>query len=362
MPKRFQQGSIKKRKLAGGTIWVGQYREGGTRRNVKLGMVSKMTKDDAKRKLAEILQPINSTKEQISPSMVFGDFIRDRYFPFARGKWKASTRSTTQDRIRFHIIEEFDKQQIGSLTSESLQMFLNKKAESGLSRSMVSHLRFDLNAIFKYAEAHKACPINPAKILYTPRGCQKKSESRTMTKEEVQKMLASLCVRERLIVKFALLAGMRPGEIFALKVADVSQGFADIQWRVYRGVIDTPKTENSIREAALPETLMEDLKLWVESVNPEGWLFPSESETPLSRDNVWRRNIRPALTTVGLGWVNFQVLRRTATTFMANADIDVTVRAKQQGNTPEVNELVYRQVPLEKKQAAVTALESALIH
>jgi integrase len=107
---------------------------------------------------------------------------------------------------------------------------------------------------------------------------------------------------------------------------------------------------------------MEDLKLWVESVNPEGWLFPSESETPLSRDNVWRRNIRPALTTVGLGWVNFQVLRRTATTFMANADIDVTVRAKQQGNTPEVNELVYRQVPLEKKQAAVTALESALIH
>jgi integrase len=183
-----------------------------------------------------------------------------------------------------------------------------------------------------------------------------------MTKEEITTMFSSLPLRERLIVKFALLVGMRPGEIFALKVQDIQQGHADIQRGIYRGVIDSPKTKNSIREAGLPKGLKADLAAWLEIVSRDGWLFPSERDTPLSRDNVWRRNIKPKLNGVGLGWVNFQILRRSATTLMAELKIDVKVRAEQQGHTPDVNELIYRQVRLSEKQEAVAALESALLN
>jgi hypothetical protein len=51
---------------------------------------------------------------------------------------------------------------------------------------------------------------------------------------------------------------MRPGEIFGLTVKAVTHGYADIRQRVYRGVIDTPKTDNSIREVGLPPGLKED--------------------------------------------------------------------------------------------------------
>lgn len=40
-------------------------------------------------------------------------------------------------------------------------------------------------------------------------------------------------------------------------------------------------------------------------------MFPSERGTSLSRDNPLRRNLQKKLEKISLGWVNFQVLRRT---------------------------------------------------
>ncbi len=76
-----------------------------------------------------------------------------------------------------------------------------------------------------------------------------------MTLEEVKKTCAISSLRERLIVKFAVLAGMRPGEIFGLRRGHIGQTHADVCQRVYRGDIDTPKTVKSVRKVALPEGL-----------------------------------------------------------------------------------------------------------
>jgi hypothetical protein len=48
---------------------------------------------------------------------------------------------------------------------------------------------------------------------------------------------------------------MRPGEIFALTWGKMKSTYANIRQRVYRGVIDSAKTEQSIRKAALAEGL-----------------------------------------------------------------------------------------------------------
>ena len=68
-------------------------------------------------------------------------------------------------------------------------------------------------------------------------------------------MFAVLDERERLIAKLAVLAGMRPGEIFALTWGRMAAKHADIRQRVYRRKLDTPKTDNSYRKAALSEGL-----------------------------------------------------------------------------------------------------------
>ena len=60
---------------------------------------------------------------------------------------------------------------------------------------------------------------------------------------------------------------------------------ADIQERIYRGKLDTPKTHKSIRVVVLAEKLIgEDLQEW-QATSPSGTeacLFPSENlDSPL---------------------------------------------------------------------------------
>lgn len=89
----------------------------------------------------------------------------------------------------------------------------------------------------------------------------------------------------------------------------------EIEQRLYRGKIDTPKRNQSRRSVALSQGLQSAIARWKSlSGDPgrESRVFPSETlKTPLSMDNCWRRWIAPRLKEAGLEWVNFQVTRRT---------------------------------------------------
>ncbi len=186
-----------------------------------------------------------------------------------------------------------------------------------MSASIVTHLRWDLRHIFRMAIAELA-RAQPGRIVVHSSSA-KSAAQRVATAEEVGQVFAALDLRERLILKLAGIAGLRPGEILGLKWVNLEAPHANIRQRVYRGVIDSPKSPKSIRRAALSGTLLTDVSEWralCVNTNPEAWVFPSERDTPLRKDNVWRR-IGPKLAAVGLGWVNFQVLRRSCSSLMS---------------------------------------------
>jgi hypothetical protein len=55
---------------------------------------------------------------------------------------------------------------------------------------------------------------------------------------------------------------MRPGEIFALTWGEMASTYVNIRRRVHRGVIDSPRTEQSFRKAALSEGLLHEMEEW----------------------------------------------------------------------------------------------------
>jgi integrase len=367
MRKRFQKGSVKK--SGNGRYWIGQWREDGPgekrrERTTVLGKTSTMTKSEAREKIAAILQPINSRAAQAANvNLTVKEFVETVYLPMYKPQWKRSTLMTNVDRINHHIVEAFGSRQMRMLTRKELQEFLDSKSE--LSFSTVDHLRWDLKQMFHVAVAEGLIIQNPAVLLFTPRECSRPTH-RTMTLEEVKKACAISSLRERLIVKLAVLAGMRPGEIFGLCRGHIAETHASVCQRVYRGDIDTPKTDKSVREAGFSEGLREDVAAWLASspdTGPDGWLFPSEkSNAPLAKDNVWRRHIGPKLKAIGLDWVNFQVLRRSHSSLMRARNVDPKVVADQLGHTVDVNLNVYTQTTVESRIEAVQQLESALIH
>jgi integrase len=363
MRRRYQKGSLQLRKQGGVWVWLGMWREGEHRRTKTLGQKSEMTKAEAKAVLDRILAPLNARQEPQTGKMQLGAYIRDVYYPFCRRKWKRSTRMTTEDRINHHIVPEVGDSALRSISRVVLQDLLDRKAADGLSFSVVTHLRWDLRHMFRIAVGEGFIERNPAELLFTPQAA-KRATQRVAAAEEIVRVFASVDLRERLILKLAGIAGMRPGEIFGLKWANLEPPFAEIRQRVYRGDIDSPKSPKSIRKAALGESLLLEIVQWralCVSTAPDAWVFPSEvGTTPLRKDNVWRRHIGPKLTAMGLGWINFQVLRRSCSSLLSDLGVDGKVVADQLGHTLDVNQNVYTRVGFDRQAEAVNRLDSAL--
>lgn len=359
MRKRYQKGSLSK--LNG--VWIAQWWEDGRRRKRTLGKVSQMAKAQAQTELAAILAPINSRRIVASPAFRFGDFVMQVYLPFYKRKWKISTAITNEDRLRYHLTSVYAERSLGGFTRDELQDFLDGKARAGLSYSVVAHLRWDLRQIYGMAVAEGFISRNPAELLFVPREA-KRSVARSMTIEEVRTLFFVLDLRERVIAGLAVIAGMRPGEIFGLVRGRLEPEYADVQQRVYRGEVDSPKTIHSRRWAALSDGLAKWIEQWLEFIpdkRPEAWVFPSERlTTPLARDNCWRRSFLPRLKPVGLQWADFQVMRRTHSCLSDHLGIDPQVRADQMGHSVDVNQNVYTKASLRRRKEAVQALETAL--
>src|SRR5579862_957744 len=128
--KRYQNGSLQvvsthgKRKM-----WILQYRDGGSKKYHTIGLYSKLSKSDAQERQAEFMKEVNArTASAPDPHITFGDFLEGVALPFLRSKWKGSTRDTTENRIRHHLLREFGKEKLESLALKRLQAFLTSKA------------------------------------------------------------------------------------------------------------------------------------------------------------------------------------------------------------------------------------------
>ena len=289
--------------------------------------------------------------------------MNNTYLPFYRRIWKHSSARCNGDRLRVHLEPIYSERTLGSFNRDELQTMLDEKASSGFSYSVVAHLRWDLRQILRMAVSEGHILRNPAELLFIPREA-KRPEHTAMSREEVQKCFAVLEQRERLIVKFAVLAGLRPGEIFGLKWGRLWGTHADIRQRVYRGEIDSPKTSNSVRKAALSAGLMAEIELWRAvslDASEDAWVFPSETgKTSLGRDNVWRRRIGPQLKAAGLGWVDFHMMRRTHSTLMNEIHDDPKLVADQLGQTVDVDQNVYTRASVARRKTAVDGLEGGV--
>lgn len=246
---------------------------------------------------------------------------------------------------------------------DQLQTYLDQKTAADLSSSTVGRLRWDLKQIFGMAVAEGYLTRNPATLLFIPKGVRQSVKTQ-MTAEQGGLLFSLLGGRELLIAKLAVLAGMRPGEIFALKWIHVREDHIVVEQRLHRGKIDSPKTTRSVRKVALPEGLQSLMKKWKNSSidsDPDTWVFPSERlSAPLAKDNCWRRHVAPKLAAVGLGWVNFQVMRRTHSSLMRDNNVDPKVVADQLGHSLDVNLNVYIQTSLSLRAQAVNTLESTV--
>jgi integrase len=322
-----------------------------------------MGKGEAESILSAILQPINSgVAREPKPVYTFEPFVDCVYLPFCRRSWKESTAGTSEQIVKTHLNSEFGKRLLHAIPRCELQDFLDRRA-LGLGSSVVKHVRWFLNAIFKLALSDGLVLSNPAAQLRIPKKCQPGRAMRPLTVEEVMGYLEVFGLRERLIARLSIFEGLRPGEIFALRWKAVRNDAIRVERRVYKRVLDTPKN-GKVREGTISDGTSELLKQWVQlaqDTSPEAFVFPSENlNTPLSPDNLWRRTMKPKLEKIGLEWATFQVLRKTNASLSKKAGVDPKVASDQRGHGVGVSLEVYTSSDMEQKHEAVNKLEAAV--
>jgi hypothetical protein len=115
---------------------------------------------------------------------------------------------------------------------------------------------------------------------------------------------------------------------------------------------------------AVPPRTASLLSDWMEKAvepKPEACVFAGETGQPLWRSSLLDDHIKAKLDPVGLGWVNFQVMRRTHASLGHHAKVDPKVAADQRGHGIGVALDIYTKSSIEDLAAAAKQLEESVL-
>jgi integrase len=166
-------------------------------------------------------------------------------------------------------------------------------------KTTLKHIKALGSAIFKLAVADEFIKVNPWHDVMIPDDAVESEKTPHYTLEEAEDIISSLVdhVDAQLVMALACFLGLRPGEIAAVQWPDFDtrNDLVHIRRSVVRGVVGTPKTPESLAPLPLLAQVKIPLKLWWEKCGKpkEGWVLPSENNTPVDLHNLVARVIRP---------------------------------------------------------------------
>jgi integrase len=270
------------------------------------------TQKDAQKVLAEKLNEINQGTYKELPKTTFKQFAEIWLKTYAEVNTKPSTFAGYQDIVRRLLIPSWGRRGVPDLTAGHLQRYLAERLNA-VSPKTVSNEIVVIKEMFKHAHRWGYIKSNPSEHLDRPK--IERPEIEILNPEEVERLLAKTTRPYRLAFLTDVFTGLRAGELWGLKWADIDLNALQINVKrsLWRGKFQTPKSKYSIRKVDIPEQLADALEKW-RSVCPQNEMdlvFPNTEGRVSCHDNVVKRHFLPALRRTGLRSVSFHSLRHT---------------------------------------------------
>lgn len=199
---------------------------------------------------------------------------------YMKNSLKQSTYISYEGYIRNHIKPAIGDVYLKDLSPRMLQLFYNYKNETeGLAPKTIVNINLFLHKALSYAEKEGYILSNPAEAINLPRG--DKPQIEILTRDEQNILIkASYNHRYGVFIRLVLFTGLRLGELLGLRWEDVD--FKGSLLNVKRTlnrlnrnkkdikpgeltteiVIQTPKSENSIRSIPLLPAVLNDIMEW----------------------------------------------------------------------------------------------------
>ena len=296
-------------------------KEGRHHRSRVVGEKSKMRKFEAQQELNKILTPVNAehtSRRDDRVSLTW--FVENRWLPTVEGNWSSTTRKSNSHFVSA-ILANFGETALRDLDSVKLQSWLNQLSRD-YSRSMVFHCHTCLRSICGEAVEQDFLAKDPARKLRRPK--TRKPDETVLEWLQYQAVIhAAQTLRDKLVVKVGSGTAVRPGELFGFRWHSLEKLPNDryalrVTETVYKSKLRPwAKTANSENCVPLPKRLAAELLEWrtlSEWPREQDFIFPNSQGGFMDYENFEARVLEPIRDKLGLGKLNFQILRRTYAT------------------------------------------------
>jgi integrase len=246
-------------------------------------------------------QQANGTAQQ---DMSIADFWEQRYLPYCEEivqlTGKARKKPSTVRGYK-QIWKQHLKTHFGKLTLQGYEPFMGTQLLESLTgtqgKNTLKHIKALGGSLFKRAVKDKRIKVNPWHDVEMPDDAIESEGTKHYTLEEAENIISALVdhVDCQLVMALSCFLALRPGEIAALKWEDFDSESVNIRRSVVRGIVDVPKTLESVATLPLIDQVKVPLMLWRQKSGnrKEGYVFESRNGTPVDLHNLISRVIKP---------------------------------------------------------------------
>jgi len=250
--------------------------------------------------------------------------------------YKPATLRGYRQALDTYVLPALGDRKLNSVTTADLQDFVDRWMAEGQAASTIRNSIKPLQAIYRRARSREGLPVNPTHDLELP--APRPREVEIVAPEEAARLLAAVPAQDRALWATALYAGLRYGELRALRwgAVDLAGGTIRVResWDPKDGSI-TPKTKNSQRTTPMPAVLRDhlmDRRLAAPDASDQALVFGASAEAPFQATVVYRRADK-AWEKAGLGRLRLHQARHTYASFMIAAGVNAKALSAFMGHS-----------------------------
>ena len=354
------------------SVWYAKWRDHAGQHQKRLGpawtgkgapIPGTFRKREAQAALEELLvEARRGARRQERTGVTFADVAEDW---FERGRferdWSASTQVDYRSVLDAHLLKAFGSLRIESITSEQIQTWRDRFAretktdgELRRSRKTVNKIVVQMHAIFEHAVDRHGLVFNPVARVKRLRESNDPARFDFFSPEEVDLLVATAASgahrdparpavseteqalrsfedeQDAAIYLTAAMAGLRRGELLALRWADID--FEQSSIRVYEGYsANTTGKTKSRKSRTVP--MVQKVSEHLQQIRTRGFLTAKTNLVFISRErtnvdgSALRRRYIATLDAAGLRRLRFHDLRHTFGSLAINVASIVQVQA-----------------------------------
>ena len=249
-------------------------------------------------------------------------------------RYKPSAIRSYERALRLRILPDLGAKRLSDVQRRDVQALADRLLSEGLDPSTIKNTLNPLQAIYRRAVQREEVALNPTRgsTFRGPRG----RRDRIASPEEAAKLIAAVPANDRAVSATAMYAGLRRGELRALRWSDVDLASGVI--RVERGWDDKEgevegKTRAARRTVPIAAVLRDHLTEHKLSTDRDGdaLAFGTSAVSPFVPSNL-RRRARTAWTAAKLEPIGLHEARHTFASLMIAAGVNAKALSTYMGH------------------------------